>query len=355
VQKIMKIVYVDIAVDGHHTSYLSELVKGNEAESVLILPERIESLQCKQYVFSPVDMHNKKLGAFYRWIMEVSAFVEQEKPDIVHFVFGDIFYKFFGLGLGKFRKYKVIVAFHRTRTGFLEKISTRRICRKASAAVVHSNYMKNEIEEYGARHVVCIDYPQFSTAQVDRDEALNFWKLDKTIPVIACIGNTRFEKGLDILLEALKSVKVPFQILIAGKEDAFDKKFIEEQTKSYSSHVTMYMQFLNDEELNNAFSAATIIALPYRRTFEAASGPMGEGVRLGKCIVGSDHGNLGNTIRENHLGYVFEPENPAALAEAITMALEGEFEADAQYRAFQDALNPEIFVRKHKALYTGLL
>ena len=351
----MKIMYVDIAIDGHHLSYLNELLNGNNAESIIVLPEKVKGLSCKQYTYFPVDMRNKKIGKFNCWINEIKAIAEREKPDIIHFLYGDVFYKFFGLGLSKLRKYKIVVALHRIRTGRLEKISTRRICRRVDVVIVHSEFMKREIEEYGAQHVVCIDYPQFNTANVERSRALGFWNLRGDIPVVACIGNTRFEKGLDILLEALKKVDVPFQLLVAGKAEAFDKDYIKEHTKSYQDKVTTHMTFLSDDELNYALAASSIIALPYRKTFEAASGPMGEGVRLGKCIVGSGHKNLGNTIRENNLGYTFEPENPDSLAEAIKKALSTEFKIDKNYRAYQKALRPKIFVEKHLKLYSGLV
>ena len=104
-----------------------------------------------------------------------------------------------------------------------------------------------------------------------------------------------------------------------------------------------------------AIAAADIIALPYRNSFNGASGPLGEGVSKDKCIVGSAHGNLGYTIKENHLGYVFKTEDSDDLARVLMQVLEGEFSIDEQYRAYKDMLKPEIFRTSYRKVYEDLM
>lgn len=50
---------------------------------------------------------------------------------------------------------------------------------------------------------------------------------------------------------------------------------------------------MTDREFAEVIAASDIIALPYRKKFNGASGPLVEGVYLGKCIIGPNHGNLG--------------------------------------------------------------
>ena len=47
---------------------------------------------------------NKKLLEYYKWTKEVKGIIKTEKPNVVHFLYGDVFYKYFGLGLEGLKK-----------------------------------------------------------------------------------------------------------------------------------------------------------------------------------------------------------------------------------------------------------
>ena len=113
----MKILYIDTAVDGHHKAYMCELINSGEWDSSIILPSKIDELKVEQYVYEPIDLQNKTLLSYMKWMKELSAIAELEQPDIVHFLMGDNFYKFFGLGLSLFKKFKTITTLHWVRPG----------------------------------------------------------------------------------------------------------------------------------------------------------------------------------------------------------------------------------------------
>lgn len=347
----MKIVFVDNSIDGHHLSYLSALIEANPGESVFITPQRVEGLGCRQHVYSVKESKKRTIRTYLLWLRQVLSFVQQEKPDIVHFLYGDVFYRFFGIGLSMFKKYRRVVTFHWAKDSLPGKISTRMICRSIDNAVVHSAYFQEMFRRFGIFNVTHIEYPQFHGGLVSKEKACAFWDISPEIPTIACVGHTREDKGLDILLDALKLVKTPFQLLIAGKEDAFTREFIEDKARAYLSQVRLCLRYLSEEEIELAFGASDIIALPYRRVFNGASGPLGEGVWLGKCIVGANHGNLGDTISRNHLGYTFETENVESLACALEKALSGKFRADAVYSAYKEKLRVSCFQESYRNLY----
>ena len=353
----MKIVYIDISLAGHHSAYLHELVKNSSCDAVAILPEHDEALDIKQYVYTPVDLNHKKIGSFYKWTRELYRIVSSEKPDIVHFLTGDVFYKFFGMGLGQFQKYRTVLTVHWVNDDFLHLLSLKRISRMVDRIVVHSDYLKGELNRHGIRNAVHIEYPQFRTEGWPVPEnAKKYWGLSADYPVIACIGGTRYDKGLDLLLDALNRMENRnFQLLIAGKPTSFDEAYIRAHSSVFSDRVTLCMHLLSDEELMNAVVAADIIALPYRKVFNGASGPLGEGVWNGKCIVGANHGNLGDTIRKNHLGYTFETENPDDLAVTMRKALQCPDVVDEVYFAYRNTLKPELFIASYMNLYRELL
>ncbi len=351
----MKILYIDTSLDGHHLGYLSALIRGKEENSVLIAPELVADLGCKQYVFKNKETRSRNFNKFYHFINEIYKIAYAENPDIIHFLTGDIFYRFFGWGLFKFRKYKTIVTLHWIRTVFLEKLSTKLICRQITSVVVHSEYMKEYLQQQEILNVTNIEYPNFNNIKVDVKQVRNDLGLNDNVPVIACIGNTRFDKGLDILLKALKVVKEPFKLLIAGKSEAFDEKFILKETSSYKDKLILHLHYLTDREFAEVIAASDIIALPYRKKFNGASGPLVEGVYLGKCIIGPNHGNLGKTIRDNHLGYVFETESIVSLKNTMEKALRSRFYTDKVYETYRGQLNVATFKKNHEILYRKVL
>ena len=154
-----------------------------------------------------------------------------------------------------------------------------------------------------------------------------------------------------MLLEALDGVNEPFQLLIAGSVSDFDKEFVESKTSGYRDKVKMKLCYLTDKEVQMAAAASDIVVLPYRKVFDGASGPLGEGVILGKCIIGPDHGSLGRIISENHLGYTFESENIDSLHSTIISSLTNEFVRDEKYKNYQVSLDSRSFVGKYEQLY----
>lgn len=353
----MKIVFIDTSIVGHHMPYISALA-GMELDAVAILPTIVPELPITQHELKFPDGPKRKLLDFLKWEQSAKKIIDKEKPDIVHFLMGDDFYRFFGTGLRQFSKYKTVITLHWMRSGIAGKTSTKCIARATDMVVVHSEYIKEKISSYSIRNVEHIEYPQFGTTFYSSDYAKKYWKLKQGMPVIVCIGNTRQDKGLDILLEALNDVKKPFQLFVAGKEAHFTESFIKEKTSRYKKEVMLYLNYLTDDEVALAVSAADIVALPYRKKFDGASGPLGDGVVHGKMIVGSNHGNLGDTIEKNHLGYTFETENTNSLSKVLDRAL-GEvmvgWNPDQVYLNYQKGLSLEKFKMHYRCLYDKIM
>ncbi|MBR2875828.1 MAG: glycosyltransferase [Clostridia bacterium] len=352
----MKIVYIDINTLGHHIPYISALVNGCDNEAVAILPQRVEELNCRQYKYETSDRKNGKRSflQFKKWINEIYEYVEKENPDVVHFLNADFFYRYFGYGLNKFKKYKTVTTMHCLRDGFLNKMSAKMISSSVDSVVLHSEFLKDKLSCYGKTNGVHIEYPNFKKSPYSKTDDKEYYGLDVAVPVLGCIGETRNDKGLDIMLEALRNVKYPFQLLVAGKPVHFDEEYIKEKTAAFSNKVRTKLEFLSDEDFLRAINATDIIVVPYRKVFDAASGPLGEGVALGRCIVGPDHGNLCNTITKNHLGYTFESENPLSLAETLNEVLQKEFVTDEVYENYRKTLDVSCFLNSYNNLYNSL-
>ena len=142
----MKVLFVDTSVAGHHIPYMSCLTSSEEYESVLALPEEAD-IPCRQCLFTLRDGFfssengKRKFSAYYAWLRDIKEIADKEKPDIVHFLMGDDFYRFFGLGLNLFKKYNVVVTLHWLRDTRAGIMSTKAIAHFADKIVVHSAYI----------------------------------------------------------------------------------------------------------------------------------------------------------------------------------------------------------------------
>ena len=349
----MKILYVDIILNGHHQAYLKALVDDPGYDRILLLPEKCSELRCTQYTFTPMDFYHKKLSEYLRWIKEVKEIAQREKVDIIHFLYGDIFYKYFGLGLGSLdRKYKIILTLHGKREGAIYDLILKRIFQSINIGVVHTVAIQGSLKKIGINNAAHIEYPCFAPYKdMDREEARICLDIPKETKLIGCLGGTRYDKGLDLLLASIQELSSDYEVLIAGNSEAWDESEIWALAGPSQKHIRLILRYLTDAEFQTILSACDIIVLPYRKCFNGASGPLAEVVWNKKIIVGSDHGSLGAVIKEHHLGYVFKSEDTHSLSQALEKALNLDFKYDDKALEYRGSLSVEHFKDSYRALY----
>ncbi len=344
----MKILFVDNSVKGHHVPYLKSLIKCCD-DYICYLPEFIEEIPKEKQMVFPENC--KAFSGYLTWINKVRKIANNEKVDIVHFLYGDIFYRFFGFGLFPLRG-KTIITFHHVRKGLLHKISLKNIYKQIKVGIVHTEALLEDLLEKNIRNVEEIRYPVFEKiSAVESEKAKMAFKLDPKVKTLLCFGGTRRDKGIDIFLEAIKKVRKPIQIIIAGKEEYFTKDYIIERLQECPWKSVAEIRYINEDEISTFFSASDVIVLPYRRIFDGASGPLSIGCVLEKEIVGPSHGSLGEIIRNNHLGIVFESENVNSLTSAIEETITEEFEYDMNALQYKNSLDVKLFEKKYLGVY----
>lgn len=355
----MKILLVDTVMYGHHKSYFEALMAGvGQKHSVAgIVPREYEN---PHYELFYADFYKKNMKAedthflaYAEWMWNIYRIVKRERPDVVHFLYGDILYRYFGIGLKLFSKTNVVVTFHQIRRSRLRDLSIKRICKNIRRGILHTDKLVDDLRSLSIDNIKKVEYPCFT-----KEEAMEQGAAQKALGidaegkrVLLALGGTRYDKGLDLLLDALGLVTVPFYLLIAGYPEAYDEKYIAEHTRKYRGQVKCILKYLSDEELSLCIAASDFIVLPYRKTFDGASGPLGEGVEKNKVIIGPNHGSLGTIISQNHLGYLFESEDAEQLSKTIESAVKGAFEPDEKYKAYQEAISVKIFVENYLEIY----
>jgi len=348
----LKILYIDTRINGHHFTYMSAFLKCRFADvAILVPPTDIYDQYTQKIYFSP---KSEGFKAYLSWIGKIKAIIKNEKPDIVHFLYGDDLYRYFGLGLLRLHC-RSVVTFHQVRHSRLRDISLKCIAGAVDSIVVHTAKIKRDFEQMGIRNVTHIEYPQFNVLEITEcDNARKTLGIQTEYPVLLALGGTRTDKGLDILLDALNRVDKRFHLIVAGKEEDIKSDIIETKISGYRDYVTIFLEFLSDEKLSLCLNASDFVVLPYRKSFDGASGPLGEGVALGKTVLGANHGSLGELIRENHLGYTFESENVDDLASVLTKALSEKFTPDCVYEDYRKSLNTDNFLKSYQNLYNEI-
>ncbi len=350
----MKILYVDFNTVGHHSVYFNEIRKIDGIESSIVLPENNEQITLKQYKIETLSRNMSFVG-YLKFISKLNELVKIEKPDLVHILSGDMLYRFFGVGLNII-KIPLIVTFHHCNFSLLKNISYKMIFSHIAYGVVHTNYILKHMKGLYISNVVHIEYPYLEDKkEYDVEELKLKLGIKNNEKVLLSFGETRYDKGLDILLKALANVKRQFKLIIAGKPTDISEKDINLLTNDYQQCIIKKLSYIDDDLMNEFFSVSDVVILPYRKRFAGASGPLTTAVAYNKVIIGPDVNSIGDTIKNNHLGYVFKCENIESLQNVIENAISKDFAYDIKANEYQKNISKEIFIRKYRDLYMDLM
>ena len=143
--------------------------------------------------------------------------------------------------------------------------------------------------------------------------------------VVLFFGGISHYKGLDVLVEAFgrlpRSTLVKTRLLIVGRPAIpIDPIRRTATALGVADRIIWDLRFVAEEEIDAVFSAATLVAMPYRHSDQ--SGVLMTAVSYGKPIVASRIGGFVELIEDGVHGRLVEPENPAALAAALADILE---------------------------------
>lgn len=347
----MKVLYIDINTSGHHLAYIKNLISMDKVDPVIIVPRKCNELQVRQYEVSKLARSMNYRN--YRQVMEtINQIVEFEKPDLIHFLSGDMLYRYFGLYLNWFSN--VIVTFHHMSFSIPRMVSYLAIFRRIKIGVVHTSYLKKRLNRIGIRNCIQIEYPCFDRAiSVNKDEIREKYGIPKSSKILLAFGETRYDKGLDILLKALNHVDNRFHLIIAGKEYDITSKEIDRLTLNYREKVTKILGYIEERSMQELFAICDIVVLPYRKKFTGASGPLTTGVIYRKTIIGPDTNSLGLIISNNKIGYVFKCESVKSLKSVLEEALSGARKV-IDPDAYLAKISIDVFKNSYYSTYNNL-
>jgi glycosyltransferase involved in cell wall biosynthesis len=132
-------------------------------------------------------------------------------------------------------------------------------------------------------------------------------------PVVLCFGVVRPYKGVDVLVEAFRSVEGA-ELWVVGRPLG-----VSLEALSAPGGVRFVPRYVSDAELPALFRRADLLVLPHRTV--DVSGVLFAGLAFGKAMVLTDVGGFRELVEEHGAGRLVPPGDPGALGESITAQL----------------------------------
>ncbi len=143
------------------------------------------------------------------------------------------------------------------------------------------------------------------------------------------VGRLSPEKGVDVLLRAMKDVK-GLTCVIVG--DGPEKEALARLAQELRLENVEFRGALYGEELDREFARAKVVVIP-SQSYETFGLTALEAYAWGKPVVASRIGALPEVVREDETGLLFEPQDPKELAAKLNWIAAEYSRVDALARA----------------------
>jgi glycosyltransferase involved in cell wall biosynthesis len=196
--------------------------------------------------------------------------------------------------------------------------SGRRLADRMDAVIVHTRHGAELLG--GGAHVHVIPHGAFEhLAHQAAERPLPPELASVEGPVVLCFGVVRPYKGVDVLVEAFRSI-ARAELWVVGRPLGVSIEALDAPP-----NVRFVPRYVSDAELPAYFRRADLLVLPHRSV--DVSGVLFAGLAFGKPMVLSDVGGFREVVEEHGAGRLVPPGDSQALAAAI-----GELLADPAER-----------------------
>jgi glycosyltransferase involved in cell wall biosynthesis len=196
--------------------------------------------------------------------------------------------------------------------------SGRRLAERMDAVIVHTRHGAELLGEGSRVHVIPHGAFEHLTHQPD-ERPLPPELAAVEGPVVLCFGVVRPYKGIEVLVEAFRSIPGA-ELWVVGRPLGVDLEALDAPP-----NVRFVPRYVSDAELPAYFRRADLLVLPHRSV--DVSGVLFAGLAFGKPMVLSDVGGFREVVEEHGAGRLVAPGDATALAGAI-----GELLADPAER-----------------------
>ncbi len=227
-----------------------------------------------------------------------------------------------------------------------EKVNKRyvRLYRMLDILVVHANSTTAKINSIaGLKDIVKINHGYFYTEFADFQKSTYSFEL-------LMFGSILAYKGVEDAIEVvalLQGLNISIKLLVAGKCEPHYLQTLKDliRDKDLESVVVLNIGFIEVEQLIKHYKNAALSIMPYKEIEQ--SGVLYTSLGLGVPVVGYDVGGFGETIINEHNGYLVPKNDVAALAQAVRKGLQNRLKL--RENILQDIQN-DLWVQNAKTL-----
>ncbi|TNE53766.1 MAG: glycosyltransferase [Bacteroidetes bacterium] len=171
-----------------------------------------------------------------------------------------------------------------------------------------------------------IDHPSYSQfgERKDAQKAKELLGLSQEKKILLFFGIIRDYKGLGVLLDAFAKLDESYHLVIAGESyGSFEKYQKQMDVLGVGDRISLFNEYIPEDEVSNYFSAADVCVLPYLSATQ--SGITAIAHHFGVPVIVTDVGGLKETVLHEETGLVIEKPDATILAGAIQRYYAEEF------------------------------
>mgnify|MGYP002508363053 CR=1 FL=1 len=183
-------------------------------------------------------------------------------------------------------------------------------------------------------------YLAFRFEGMSRERAREKLHIGREERILLFFGYVREYKGLKYLLRAMPQIcreDDAVRLWVVGEFGSDKDDYLRLiRDLEIEDRVRVQDAFTPDREVEKYFAAADLVALPY--TSATQSGIVQIAYGFTKPVVVTNVGGLPDVVEDGETGYIVEPENPSAFAEAVIS-----FFQEGQAQRMQENIEKEAY------------
>lgn len=205
----------------------------------------------------------------------------------------------------------------------LDRFLTRTVLRKGKAYITHSAMDAEDLKEIVAvpnyETTVLPVHNSFKMKNLTKPQARLAADVSEDKKILLFFGFVRDYKGLRHIINAMPEIvkyDSNIRLMIVG-EFRSDKEHYLEQIKNLGvgDNIDIVDGYIPDSGIEKYFAASDLIVLPYESATQSGIVQIAYGFE--KPVIATNVGGLPEVIADGKTGYIVEPKNPKALAEAV--------------------------------------
>ena len=224
----------------------------------------------------------------------------------------------------------------------MDRALTKSVLKKGDMFIVQSNGDAQDLISIkpGARYIETPHptYDAFKMQNISRSESREMLGIGEDERIILFFGFVREYKGLKHLIKAMPAIKekTGARLMVVGDFGDSRQEYRELIDEVGASDVIETVEeYVPDSEVEKYFAACDIVALPYESATQSGIVQIAFGFE--KPVIVTNVGGLPEVVEDGKTGFVIEPKNSVAIADAV-----GRFFA-SDSTAFSEAVRREAY------------